>query len=362
MQAFAVNDVTANTDALNNLLVDDVANKCIKRLMKTTPEAAASDCQRLVTTRFNPLVATIDMAFREHRPLVLRPDDIWLCVAQGLSQHINLHAEALRKRLVTWDGKQRIQISRDNFRRGSPDNDWLGVFEEFRQRIAEKVPVVYNRLNMHFSTTSLFDDAAMDLTLMEAMSPYFEYGMSTACGIPFVKLEGHAADWEELYYKISTTMVWWRDEVAKENEELSLEWWFQPLFRVARQLSNTAEYVENHMLDLHADLQNFWEGIYKLNGMSGGPYITGWVNNLFPYLCGNDDKPTRKNFAIGSTMAYGGPKLDMYPVGISSAPLIWNYMGTELDMLLVAGFGGIAQDENGSVRASRVWGVCEAKK
>ena len=44
-------------------------------------------------------------AFYEHRPLVLSPDAVWFCLAQGFAQHMSLHSEALRKRFgITHEG------------------------------------------------------------------------------------------------------------------------------------------------------------------------------------------------------------------------------------------------------------------
>lgn len=63
-----------------------------------------------------------------HYPLVLDPDVIWLTIAQGLANHINVNAEKLRRRFVAHDGKKKIIVRRDSFLRGSPENDWPGAF------------------------------------------------------------------------------------------------------------------------------------------------------------------------------------------------------------------------------------------
>ena len=49
----------------------------------------------------HPLLSAVGRAFAEHRRLVLSPDAVWLTIAQGIAQHVRLHAEQLRPRLVT---------------------------------------------------------------------------------------------------------------------------------------------------------------------------------------------------------------------------------------------------------------------
>ena len=44
----------------------------------------------------HPLLAATHLAFAEHRPLVLSPDAVWLTIAQGVAQHVRLHAHELR--------------------------------------------------------------------------------------------------------------------------------------------------------------------------------------------------------------------------------------------------------------------------
>lgn len=78
-------------------------------------------------------------AFAEHRPLVLGPDDVWLCLAQGFAAHMSVHAERLRGRFVRHAGKQALIIDAHDFAKGSPDNPWPRVFGDFSAQIAEQI-------------------------------------------------------------------------------------------------------------------------------------------------------------------------------------------------------------------------------
>ncbi|MBB4571393.1 DUF4419 domain-containing protein [Rhizobium leucaenae] len=50
-------------------------------------------------------------AFYDHHPLIIRPDDIWFCVAQGFATHVSLSSEALRSHFVAHGGKKGLEVS-----------------------------------------------------------------------------------------------------------------------------------------------------------------------------------------------------------------------------------------------------------
>lgn len=58
------------------------------------------DCQHT-----HGLVIAAHLAFCEHRPLVISPDMLWLCITQALARYVNSHAEVLRPRLVRHEGQ-----------------------------------------------------------------------------------------------------------------------------------------------------------------------------------------------------------------------------------------------------------------
>merc|ERR1719502_1882311 len=91
-----------------------------------------------VFTRQNLFAKSVHAAFYGHHPLVLSPDVIWLTIMQGLANHVDQNAEALRDKFVAHQGKEEIVIERASFVKGSPTNDWPGVFPEFAAKIGEK--------------------------------------------------------------------------------------------------------------------------------------------------------------------------------------------------------------------------------
>ena len=87
----------------------------------------------------NSFIEAVHTAYNRHYPLVLSPDIIWQCVAQGFAIHVNKNAEKLRHMFVAHEGKKTLEVRRDDFVKGSPDNDWEQVFGAFSEEIQKNV-------------------------------------------------------------------------------------------------------------------------------------------------------------------------------------------------------------------------------
>merc|ERR1719230_1205284 len=202
----------------------------------------------------NLFAKAVHAAFYGHHPLVLSPDVIWLTIAQGLANHVDQNAETLRSAFVTHDGKEDIVIERPDFIKGSPDNDWEGVFPEFSEKIREKtVAGTTERIVSH-------------ITLMDTVQHYFTYSMACGCGFPAITLTGTTADWESVRAK------------AAELRRYDLDWWLEALLPALDQFVLAAHGTPN--LD-------FWRSLCNINvGCSFPCYepLTGWIQAFFPYL------------------------------------------------------------------------------
>eukprot|EP01083_Nonionella_stella_P237532 833185_1 len=53
-----------------------------------------------ITDIKNQLILALHCAFMHHLPFQLRPDDIWIIIAQGIASHIVQNAEKLRDKFV----------------------------------------------------------------------------------------------------------------------------------------------------------------------------------------------------------------------------------------------------------------------
>ena len=127
---------------------------------------------------FHPLIAAAALAFKQHYPLVLSPDAIWLTVLQGVAQHINNNAAGLRSRLVHHQTKIELIVPTDLS--GLPENntDMLGLADAFVERIAQHVKREKRfLLDTRFTTTSDLDRITACIVLMDGFQPYFDYAI-----------------------------------------------------------------------------------------------------------------------------------------------------------------------------------------
>ncbi len=86
---------------------------------------------------------------------------------------------------------------------------------------------------------------------------------------------------------------------------------------------------------------------YKLSEVSGGPWVTGWINVLFPYL---QQDGWQRNAYVESwremhEQQFGeGPKATDFPSGLSRVGFTWQYLTESTAMELLGGFVGVSQD------------------
>lgn len=287
--------------------------------------------------RTHPLLSAVHRAFTDHYPLVLSPDAIWMTLIQGFAIHVNQNAETLRKHFVEHDGKRHIQIRRDDFVKGTPENPWTEVFDEFSQQIRPLISGAYELVVADFSTTGPVERAGFEVALLDSMQRYFSYGLVTLCGIPSIRLEGTTDDWKQLRQR------------AESLGQYQLRWWTDALDPVLEQFEAAA----SGNVD-----QPFWESIYKLRGPrgSGNPYTTGWIQKLYPYLQDSPDIYERNRWL--SDDFKGGPEPAMYPVSAPKAPFEWDYGSKKFHMELVGGLVGVAQNPTTlEIRPEMGWAV-----
>lgn len=111
--------------------------------------------------------------------------------------------------------------------------------------------------------------------------------------------------------------------------------------------------------------KDFWSRVIKSGGGSGGPYISGWVNALFPYM-----KEYKNQAQVNHYLDWrkkdehhgfgGGNHPDSYPESNVTCPFTWNYYGTEYEMEFAAGIVGISQDPNSLALTPEIgWAVAD---
>jgi hypothetical protein len=275
----------------------------------------------LVTFGYHSFFNGMYNAYADHRPFVLSPDMIWLLISQGFARHVNNNPEQLRKYFVDFTGKTTLIVINDSINLDNPHSPWEKVFPEFTTQIGKRIgKELMDALTCDFSTSTEITKVASEITIMEAMKPYFEFiVMRIVCGIPEITLEGTTGDWQKVLdktdYLRKYEMDWWIDEITPILKEF-----------IKASKGNPDE--------------SFWINMFKYHSEKeyGAPkIIDGWIVKFFPY-----DKDGKKNNL--NEIIYR----DNLPSEITKVDL--KYIVTngieseEIPLELWAGFIGLKQD------------------
>jgi hypothetical protein len=298
----------------------------------------------------HPMVGAIHQAYKDHRPLVLSPDMFWLLITQGLALHINNNPDEFRDRFRVGERPEEIEVRHDGLYKGSPENPWEEVFEDFCHKIEVRIGEEnYSQIVTLFSTTGRVERVANAIVLMDCVKSYFQFGLHTRCGIPQVVLEGSVADWEKL-----------RDKTESLGKTYAMSWWTRRLLPILNRVSRNAAGKDDPQL---------WQTLYKQINGSGGPYVSGWIADFFPYV--GHDEPKYQNPAFRNESrpekweqrpwAWCITTHDL-PSPLSKVPFQWHYKEKQFRMELLAGFVGFTQDiETLQLRPKIGWAVRDAK-
>ena len=304
--------------------------KKVRALFEAIPNSDKVVC----SSSYNSFVASSLIAFEKHKRLVLSPDIVWLAIVQQLAIHVGFNSEKLRKQFVNFSGKKSLLVQRNDFVKGEKNN-WEDVFPDFTKQIKTFIgDNNYDAIQGSFSTTDATTKVAFEIAMMDAMKNYFDYGMSTMCGIPEITLEGTTEDWKSIVEK------------TKKIADYDLEWWTKDLIPILKQFVNASE----DKVD-----REFWQSFFKLDDMSGGPYINGHILNFFPY-CQNYKHEIEKRVINKNGWGGGGLTTNSFTGGLSSVPFIWLYYGQTFPMGFVSGFIGMETDRE-SIKPNISWAV-----
>jgi len=222
---------------------------------------------KLVNYGYHAFFNGMHKAYAEHRPFVLSPDMIWLLISQGFAKHIINNAEELRHHFVDFNKQMTIIVKDGRINIDDPGTPWELIFPQFMDKIAKFTGIeLINNLTSNFTTTTVTEQIASQITIMEAMKVYFRYNLMYAvCGIPEITLEGTTEDWERLIKK------------AKKLTKYSLSWWINDLVPILEQFVEASQ----NKIDIP-----FWRNMFKYHTPDeyGAPdMVDGWITKFFPY-------------------------------------------------------------------------------
>ena len=229
--------------------------------------AKSESSEHLVTYGYHSFFYGMYNAYADHRPFVLSPDMIWLLISQGFARHVNANPEKLRHFFVEFSGKTTLEVQANGNLLDMSENKWTEIFPQFTSQIAEHTgEELIDILTCNFSTTTPVEKVVSEITIMEAMEPYFEYiVMVIVCGIPEITLLGTTEDWQKILDK------------TKYLSKYDLEWWTKELVPILE------EFVKASKGDIK---KIFWRNMFKYHSKKkyGAPkIIDGWIVKFFPY-------------------------------------------------------------------------------
>ncbi len=293
----------------------------------------------------HPLVQAAALAFKHHLALSLRPQHLWLVIAQEVAVHVDSNAEALRSRFMLPRSGEKVRLELDITEaavRGLGTGDWAEFVESFVRDMElhtqEGVVAALRLSTSEMSDTTSAEIVASSITSMAALKSYFSYEMLTMCGFPSITLEGTAADWRALREKAERVVT--RFTLPAFSKQ-----WLSALLPV---LDRFVAVREGGGID-----ERFWSSMAKLGGTLGSgavTWVSGWINVFLPHL-GKDATPNpycvpydpkRNNYTtyFGEEEVQRGPRTAEYRNGMTWAPVTLDHLPLEFR----AGLIGVAID------------------
>jgi len=228
------------------------------------------------------LIQGLILAYKNHYPITITPDMIWILILQGFSRFMEKYAEQMREKFVNFTGKKDLKVERLQYSPYTATKEvWDGIMKEFVEKIGKNVgQETIDNLECNFSTTSPVALVTSQVSIMSAMKQYFTYRVLMAgCGISNITLEGSIQDWEKIKSKLEFLST------------KGLEWYTQHLIPIINNFIETKKYYSAKG-KLSDDLIEFWKRMIRLKG-KGGAYdphiINGWIVNFIPNLL--NEKP-----------------------------------------------------------------------
>jgi hypothetical protein len=279
---------------------------------------------------FSLMMQALHAAFAEHVAFSLSPELAWYLIAHEVAVHIRLHPRRYRAYFTASAAKDMICVRDDSLVYGSTTNQWGRSINLVREPMAAKVPQPTIDLMLpRFSTSSFESDTALLVLFLDIISDYYELTWFSFCGVPAVRVEGTAEDWQAVVQHA---------EMARSAFK-GLTDYFDDLLPVLKEIAGTVGGDEPDPV--------FWTSIYKLNDESGGPFINGWITAFFAHRLTDKGFKPRKDLCWRRLMNDpdgGSFTTTELPTHLSVVPFVWDYFGTLTHMAFIAGVMGVEYD------------------
>ena len=228
------------------------------------------------------LIQGLSLAYKNHFPIIISPDMIWILILQGYSRYMEKYAENDREKYVNFEGQKTLYINRGNLQLSSAtEKDWAGIMDECVEQISQYVgKETISNLKSDFSTTNDTTLVVSHTSIMSAMKQYFKYEvLFEGCGVSYIILEGSLEDWKKIKSKLNYL------------SKFSLDWWTEHLIPIIDNIIKTKEYYDAHK-NINNELIEFWKDMIKVKDSYDIYFpdiINGWIIKFIPKL--DEEKP-----------------------------------------------------------------------
>lgn len=353
---FKVDKVATAKYLLPEEKIDSAIKYKVQKQVKFIPPAYHNI--KIVATKNNAFIQTIQSCYDEHRSLILSPDIIWLTITQAASIHINQNYNTYKNKIFSDTTNNTITITKreDNL---SFDNDrWSSVLSRISKEANTNLKAdYYNFFVPQFSTSTPINKTVFEITMLEAFKKKFVYVGESGCGIPKITIKGTKQDWQWIY-----------DNLTQLNK-LDLQYWAEELKPIMQQFINASEGKVD---------KPFWQSIYKKASEYNRYFISGWVIKLFPYI-----EDIHGEVIFDSTSGDGGMKMEKtykpnpfllkdnylkstlatndFPSGLANINFIWDDLFKEkiTPLNFYAGFMGIKQYKDKTLEPFIGWAITD---
>ncbi len=259
----------------------DFPKKSVKSLItKDTLDHSLNKDQQLAYIYSNvPLLNGFYTAHNNHYPIRIKPDDIWLLIVQGFSNHVNANAEQLRHLFVDFDGKKTLKVK---YPLSSIEEVDRKILEDFSEQINEQMTKFLGKelidiLTPNFTTTTYDSTIVGKISIMGAFKKYFNYEMHLCgCGLPYIILEGTAEDYKKIIEK------------ATKLKKYQFEWYINRIIPHIEKMVEAKEgKVDKEYFINMIQKKEVTQTKYGPSGIDEGEekvdYLSGWFLSFFAY-------------------------------------------------------------------------------
>lgn len=263
----------------------------------------------------NGLINAFLLAYNNHLPLRLKPDDIHLALQMVCSTALNNRGGqgpkiALQAKMVHFDFHEFTNQMHRNIR-------------ECMEAADSRSGTMLDALQCQYSTTTKLITAVSMAITMNTFQCYFSYSIMLGCGIPSIIMEGTREDWELLHQRYQILKIVFMDDLKS---------WFakaDPIFDMFRDLRNLQDDGQVTAPDRYVDM---WARAVTIMRYGSGKQtkLAGWINILSPYGSDNRLRPDNTTGRIWRDM-----QSSMFRTPVED--VIKEKVGGE-DYILVSGF------------------------